>query len=152
MNRKLLFLASALLAGLTPQGFAAYTGWQHAGSIYLLTTPEGANLPATAAETDFPVLLRLHKDWFNFSQAKPNGEDLRLATSAGAPLAYQIEQWDAAGGTASLWVRVPSIKGNARQEIKVYWGKADAESESNGKAVFNESNGCLLYTSDAADE
>jgi len=143
MKRSMILLASALFVGFAPLGFAAYAGWQHAGSIYLLTTPEGANLPATAAETDFPVLLRLHKDWFNFSQAKPNGEDLRFATAAGAPLAYQIEQWDAAGGTASIWVRLPSIKGNARQEIKVHWGKADAVSESSGKAVFNESNGYL---------
>ena len=28
---------------------AQYTGWQHFGSLYLLTTPEGANLPATAS-------------------------------------------------------------------------------------------------------
>ena len=46
-------------------------------------------------------------------------------------------------GTASIWVRIPKIKGNARQEIKLHWGKADAASESNGKAVFNESNGYL---------
>jgi len=139
----MLLLASALCAGFTSQAFAAYPGWQHAGSIYLLTTPEGANLPASAAETDFPVLLRLHKDGFNFSQAKPNGDDLRFATASGAPLSYQIEQWDAVAGTASIWVRLPSIKGNARQEIKVHWGKADALSESNGKAVFNEANGYL---------
>ena len=35
----------------------------------------------------------------------------------------------------------PSIKGNARQEIKLHWGKADAASESNGSAVFNADNG-----------
>ena len=46
-------------------------------------------------------------------------------------------------GTASVWVRIPRIKGNARQAIQMHWGKADAASESNGKAVFNESNGYL---------
>ncbi len=143
MNRPIIFLASALIAGISPQGFAAYTGWQHSGSLYLLTTPEGANLPASAAESDFPVLVRLRKEWFNFSQAKPNGEDLRFATAGGAPMAYQIEQWDAGTGTASIWLRLPSIKGNARQEIKMHWGKADAQSESSGKAVFNDSNGYL---------
>ena len=99
-------------------------GWQHSGSIYLLTTPEGANLPATASEDNFPVLVRLDKDWFNFSQAKAKGEDLRFSTSTGQPLAYQIEEWDAAKGTASIWVRIPTIKGNERQEIKLYWGNA----------------------------
>ena len=40
-------------------------------------------------------------------------------------------------------MRIPVIKGNARQEIKMYWGKADAAGESRGLAVFNESNGYL---------
>ena len=70
--------------------------------------------------------MRLNKDWFNFGEAKAKGEDIRFATGAGTPLAYQIDHWDAAAGTAGIWVRVPAIKGNARQEIKMYWGKADA--------------------------
>jgi hypothetical protein len=122
---------------------AQYAGWQHSGAVYLLTTPEGANLPASASENDFPVLVRLNKDFFDFSQTKANGEDIRFATGTGTPLAYQIEEWDAANGTASIWVRIPTIKGNARQEIKLYWGKADAASESSGSAVFSESNGYL---------
>ena len=120
---------------------AQYHGWQHTGSLYILTTPDGANLPASASEDGFPLLVRLHKDFFNFSQAKVQGEDIRFSTSTGAPLAYQIDEWDAATATASIWVRMPTIKGNARQEIRLYWGKADAASESNGSAVFNADNG-----------
>ena len=121
----------------------AYAGWHHWGSIYILTTPDGANLPATAREEQFPLLIRLHKDSFDFTQAKANGDDLRFSTPAGKPLAYQIEEWDAAKGTASIWVRIPSIEGNARQQIVLHWGKADATSESSGKAVFNQTNGYL---------
>ena len=132
-----------LFAGLLRVASAQYSGWQHSGSIYLLTTPEGANLPATASEEGFPLLVRLHQDFFDFSQAKANGEDIRFSTRTGTPLACQIEEWDAASGTASIWVRLPTIKGNARQEIRLHWGKPGAASESNGKAVFNESNGYL---------
>jgi hypothetical protein len=32
---------------------------------------------------------------------------------------------------------------NARQEIKMFWGNADAVSESSGPAVFSEANGYL---------
>ena len=116
---------------------------EHSGSIWLLTTPDGADLPAEAKVEQFPVLVRLHRDWFDFTQAKPNGDDLRFSTSGGERLAFQIEEWDAAKGIASVWVRVPLITGNSRQEIKLHWGNANAASESNGKAVFNESNGYL---------
>ncbi len=122
---------------------APYPGWQHSGALTMLTTPDGANLPAGAVAEGFPLLVRLHRDWFDFKQAKASGEDVRFSSSTGAALAYQIEEWDAAGGTASVWVRVPRIEGNARQALRMPWGKADAASESSGKAVFNESNGYL---------
>jgi hypothetical protein len=132
-----------LLTGCLRVALAQYPGWQHQGSLHVLTTPDGADLPASASEEGFPLLVRLHQDFFDFSQAQVNGEDLRFSTRTGVPLAYQVEEWDAARGTASIWVRVPAIQGNARQEIRVHWGQAHAVSESNGAAVFNDSNGYL---------
>jgi hypothetical protein len=131
----------ATASAQAPPAKADFQGWKYSGTLTLLTTPDGADLPATATETNFPVLVRLNKDWFNFSQAKPMGEDLRFATSTGIPLACQIEDWDPANGNASVWVRIPSIKGNDRQEIKVVWGKADAAAEANSSTVFHTANG-----------
>ena len=111
--------------------------------MWILTTPEGANLPAAASLADFPLLVRLHKDFFDFSMAAPGGADLRFSTNAGVPLAYQIDHWDAAHGVAGIWVRIPRIEGNSQQELKLHWGNADAKGESSGKAVFNPSNGYL---------
>jgi len=119
-----------------------YRDWRHSGSFYLLTTPDGADLPAGTAVENFPVLVRLDKDGFNFAEAEGGGADLRFA-AGDRPLAYQIETWDAAAGTASVWVRVPSIQGHARQELKMYWGRPGAPSESSGAAVFNRANGFL---------
>ncbi|MEI7899502.1 MAG: DUF2341 domain-containing protein [bacterium] len=118
-----------------------YEAWTHSASLYILTTPAGANLPAGASETNFPLLVRLNAGNFDFSQAKPLGEDIRFSTGAGVPLPYQIEQWDSVGGTASIWVKIPVITGNTTQEIKMYWGRADAAGESSGAAVFNAANG-----------
>jgi hypothetical protein len=140
MTTKLTTTLLAFLA-LLHMASAQYTGWQRSGSIWILTTPEGANLPATASEENFPVLVRFNKEGFDFTTAKANGDDIRFADAAGKPLAYQIEDWNADTGTASIWVRIPVIKGNAHQEIKMFWGKADAASESKGKDVFNDSNG-----------
>ena len=138
MNK--LFCGVIVSAGILYAASAPYAGWQHSGSMYLLTTTDGANLPVTASEEHFPVLVRLNKDWFDFSQAKAKGEDIRFSFRDKA-LAYQVEEWDAAEGTASIWVRIPEIKGNARQELKMYWGKPDAASESKGSAVFHAANG-----------
>ena len=135
-----LITGTAALLVLLGTASAQYPGWSHTGSITILTTPEGANLPAAATEKDFPVLVRLHQDWFDFSQAMPGGEDLRFSAD-GKALAYQVEEWDASHGMASIWVRIPLIKGNARQQVNLHWGKAGATSESDGAAVFNISNG-----------
>ena len=149
MTAKLTITTLTFLA-LLHMASAQDTGWQHSGSMYILTTPEGVNLPATATEEGFPLLVRLNTDGFDFSQAKANGEDIRFADASGKPLAYQIEDWDAAAGSASIWVRMPTITGNAHQAIKMFWGKTDAASESSGAAVFNESNGylCTFHMAD----
>jgi hypothetical protein len=132
-------IAAILLATVTIAP-AQYQGWQHAASFYVLTTPEGANLPATATQEGFPLLLRLDKDSFDFKQAQTTGADLRFG-AAGKPLAYQIDSWNPAAGTANIWVRIPTIKGNSQQKIDMFWGKTDAKGESSGTAVFNETNG-----------
>ena len=118
----------------------ALQNWKHSGSLWLLTTPEGASLPADTQLKNFPVLVRIHRDFLDFSQLLPQGEDLRFTTPAGEPLAFQIEHWDAVAGTASVWVRVPVIEGNSRQELRLHWGNPEAVSVSSGEAVFNESN------------
>jgi hypothetical protein len=120
-----------------------FAAWKHSGTIHMLTTPEGADLPASVSEDNFPLLVRLHKDFFPFEQAKANGDDLRFADDLGAPLAHQIEEWDPAQGNACVWVRIPSIKGNSRQQIKLFWGNSEARSASDGKSVFNGANGYL---------
>ena len=120
---------------------AQYTDWQHSGTVYIITTPEGADLPASVSEQNFPLLVRLHKDFFDFSQAKTNSQDIRFASDEGIPLPYQIEEWDPAGGTASIWVRIPNIRGSTRQAVKMYWGKNGASSQSNGEKVFGTDAG-----------
>jgi len=140
---KSAMLGTALLALLLQTASAQNERWQHSGSYYILPTPEGADLPATASEENFPLLVRLNRGNFDFTQASAKGEDIRFSAN-GKPLAYQIEEWDAAAGQASIWVRIPMIRGNARQEIKMHWGKPDAASESKGSAVFNESNGYVV--------
>ena len=138
-----LGLTVFLILSMAGRALAFDPDWKHAGSITILTTPEGADLPDSASVEGYPLLVTLHKDFFDFRQAKPHGDDIRFSSSAGESLPFQIEEWDSIKGTASVWVRIPVLKGNSRQEIKLRWGNPDARSESSGKAVFNESNGYL---------
>lgn len=86
MNRQLVKRIAAsvfVLLGMLQSANAQYQGWQHSGPLTILTTPEGANLPAGTVVEGFPLLVRLDKDWFDFGKAKPFGEDIRF-TAAGA--------------------------------------------------------------------
>lgn len=140
---KTVLAVSAIVLGLLQTASAQnqYSNWLYSGSIYILTSPAGANLPGSASENNFPLLVRLNTDFFNFSQAKSDGSDVRFTTGAGTNLSYQIDEWNSAGGTASIWVLVPTIKGNTNQQIIMYWGKSDATSASSGPAVFSSTNG-----------
>jgi len=136
----LLTCAAALSAAESAGPFAA---WSRHGSLPILTDAAGVDLPATESVEDFPLLVRLHGDWFPFAEAKDHGEDLRFTDSQGRALPHQIEAWDAAAGTAAIWVRIPRITGQQRQALHLHWGKADATDASDGAAVFNEGNGHL---------
>ncbi len=132
----------------------AFKAWKHRGECWLLTTKEGAELPAGALVQEFPVLVRLQRASFDFRQAQAKGEDLRVTDRSGASLRYQIEAWDPTAGSASVWVRVPRIAGDARQLLRFHWGNPDAKSESDGGAVFGEFNGfvCALHMDEALQD
>jgi len=138
-------LTTLLLALWSAAGFAAATdgpfaAWSRHGSLPILTDATGVDLPATETVEGFPLLVRLQGDWFPFAEAKPRGEDLRFTDGQGQALPHQIEAWDAAGGKAAVWVRIPRLTGQQRQPLHLHWGKADAPDASDGAAVFNEGN------------
>lgn len=134
ITRSLACLAAALLH---PSVVAADPK-AGSGEITILTTPEGADLPAGMVVEEFPLLVRLHRDGFDFSRT-----DVHFTDAAGKPLAHQIDEWDAAGGSAAIWVRIPRIEGNARQTIRMHWGDPAGAVKNGGKAVFDASNGYL---------
>ena len=120
----------------------SYQSWTYSGSLVHPDHP-GGRQPAGLGRrgNQLPAARSAQLRQLHLRQAQPDGRDIRFATAAGATLSYQIEQWDAANGSAAVWVKIPTITGNARQEIKMYWGKTGVTSESSGTAVFNAANG-----------
>jgi len=60
-------LLTSLLVAVRPAALAAVpdAGWEHSGSMFILTTPEGADLPAGESVCEFPLLVRLKRESFD---------------------------------------------------------------------------------------
>jgi hypothetical protein len=118
-----------------------YGQWLYSRTIHLVTTPLGANVTDTVVH--FPVLVRLDQSTIAFSQANADGRDIRFAKPNGVHLPYEIEQWDAAGHAAAVWVRADTLYGNATTDIVMYWGRKNAADFSQASSVFSRTDGYL---------
>ena len=117
-----------------------WLSWQHSAKVLLNTTPSGANMSQNVF--DFPVLVRLNSGNFNFSQARTNGEDMRFIKQDNSALAFEIEDWDSATATATIWVKCDTVYGNNNTRwFTMLWGNLSAKTASNSAAVFDTANG-----------
>ncbi|MFO0904241.1 MAG: DUF2341 domain-containing protein [Pirellulales bacterium] len=118
-------------------------GWRRVGVVWIDTTKSGADLPADALVEQFPVLVRLQRDFFDFATARPDGADVRFTTPDQRLLPFQVDHWSPAEGVAAFWVRVPQIRGGEQQSIHMHWGRDDADPAARPTDVFNSTNGFL---------
>lgn len=114
--------------------------WKYSHPVFLNTSRSGADIKGDVY--NFPVLVRLDKANFDFSQAKPDGSDIRFTKSDYSTLEHEIEHWDQSSYQAEIWVRVDTLFGNdSLQWIMMYWGNEDAQDRSNAAAVFDTASG-----------
>ncbi|MDD5673601.1 MAG: DUF2341 domain-containing protein, partial [Chitinivibrionales bacterium] len=118
-----------------------YATWTYNQSIVMNTMANG--VPIGGNVNNFPVLVRLRPDNFNFGQAASDGSDIRFAKADGiTPLSYEIESWDNAGQKAFVWVHTDTIlASNNTQNFKMFWGKGGAINHSNPPMVFDSGIG-----------
>lgn len=117
------------------------TGWRYQRELRLNTTSPGADIEGTLH--DFPVLIRLNEDNFDFSQAHSDGEDLLFTKEDGTGLPHEIERWDPVTEVAEVWVKVDTLPGNAVTVITMHWGNLAISGSSDGRAVFDTAAGFL---------
>jgi hypothetical protein len=145
---KKLLLTALLLVGMTSMVFSQenYSSWSNVRNIVLNTKTTGAG--STTDLANFPVLIRLTAaDSLVFTKSQKNGQDIRFSKYNGVHFPYQIEQWDSAGRTAAIWVRVDTVKAADSTQaaylngyLKMYTGNAAAADSSKGASVFNITN------------
>lgn len=117
-----------------------YQAWKHKALITV--NIQSLGLGEGSKVVDFPLLVRLNKDNFNFSQAADSGRDLRVAKAGGGPINYQISRWDTAAEKAELWIRVDTILGDRPfAPLNLYWGNPTAPRVSDGAKVFSAESG-----------
>lgn len=140
---------SALLASvlLLPM-MASADDWKQGKKLAFDTTATGVEVDQDVSL--LPVLVRLHSGNFNFSEAKPDGSDLRFfAADNKTPLAFHIEKFDAANELAVVWVKLPKLKAKAKTDaLMVRWGNKDAKPAGESKAVYDESQVLVLNFSE----
>ena len=147
MERHLVF-STLMLSAFVETAPAQFPDRQHSGSIFILTTPEGANSPTSALENHFPVLVRLHEDFLEFSQTKANAEDIRFSASNGMPSAFQSEEFHldgardtiASGSVSGNVVRLKLAASSTAQRINYLdrkaWNQTNLLACTNGIAAL----------------
>jgi biopolymer transport protein ExbB len=122
-----------------PLGGEGLGSWRYFKLLTLDTTASGANVRSDVPR--YPVAVVLTAATFDFSQARPRGEDLRFSDQDGRLLPHAIETWDGSATTAVIWVSV-NVKGLSNaQTITMSWGNAEATDVSDSHAVFDTRDG-----------
>jgi hypothetical protein len=142
--KNILGFAGVLLLATVGSAQENYsTSWTQHKNLYIHTGANRANV--TANVTNFPLLVRLNSTNFGtgFAQAKGNGADIRFTKTGNVVrLKHQIETWDSAGKTATIWVLIDTVKASLNnQTFMMHWGNAAAADSSKGSAVFDTANG-----------
>ena len=117
--------------------------WKYSQELVLDTSTAGANVAGEVR--NFPLAVALGTNNFDFSQAQPDGADLRFSLERnGPPLPHHIESWGGTNPAAIIWVKIPLVHGNrADQKLFLHWGNASAKASGNSAAVFDTSEGWI---------
>ena len=139
--------------------------WNYARTFYLNTTALGAGVAGTV--TGFPVLIRLTRNNFDFSQARSDGQDCKFTKADNTSLPFEIERWDPAAARAEIWVKVDTIFGNDSGHcFTMYWGASAVgstgspqgsvtntltPSTGSGTSAAATSNGAAVFDTGASE-
>ena len=101
--------------------------------------------------TDFPILVRLTDQNFNFNQCREDGFDIRFYDSNGDALSYQRERHDFDGKKAEYWVKVPLISSSQNTVITMEYGNLTAGDGADPGNVWDDSFISLWHLDEDAD-
>jgi hypothetical protein len=114
--------------------------WNFSKKIFINTTASGAGIENNVY--NFPLLLRLSKNNFDFSRTESTGNDVYFTKTDGTRIAFEIERWDRQAQLAEIWVKIDTVFGNnPNQCLIMFWGNSNAITSSSPSKVFDTSDG-----------
>jgi len=144
-------LALLVLLALLPATANAWwnTDWKFRKKIGINTSSTGADLKDSVANG--LVAVRLHSGNFLFTDARPDGVDLRfVANDDKTPLRYFIEYFDGANQLALVWVQLPHMTaGTSADFLYMYSGNDKAPAAADQKGSYDAQRLLALEFSEA---
>jgi biopolymer transport protein ExbB len=119
--------------------------WTLRKKITLDTSGSGAAITEPVGAV--PVLIRLYDGNFRFTNAKPDGSDIRFVGEDDKTLlTYHIEKFDPLLNEAFVWVKVPDLKTGTKNVIWLYYGNGGSKAVKveDSKGTYDE-NTVLVY-------
>jgi len=133
------FCALLVLLLLLPMSAQAWWSgdWKFRKKITLNTSPTGADLKDSVGPA--LVAVRLHSGNFLFTDARPDGGDLRfVANDDKTPLKYFVEFYDATNQLALVWVQLPHISpASSAEYFYMYSGNDKVSAGGDAKAAYD---------------
>jgi len=139
----ILFFAISLLfvpwTGAQEKNNVKYFFWKDTwhdagGNTYNYRIP--IEISSRSRVNNYQICLTLTPENFNYTHAKPRGEDIRFVAEREGKLVelpYWIEKWNPKG-ESKVWIKVPLIRDTVR--VYLYYGNSEVSSKSSGKDVF----------------
>ena len=146
LSKKIGLAAAVLLMSLQAH---AGDDWAHKKKLSFDTTATGTEIKEDVAQ--LPLLVRLHSGNFTFSEAKPDGADLRFFGADGkTPLPYHVDNFDSANELANVWVALPKLSASSKADSLVMaWGNPKAESAAASAKTYDAAQLFVYHFGDA---
>ena len=140
-----LRILSVTFAGLLTSQFLSAQDWYNADWAYrCVLSVQGL----VAAQTDYQVKIDLTST-FDFTNTLDDGSDIRVTASDGTTeLPFWIEEWNKAGTTGTIWVKVPTLP-TGGMTVYLYYGNPAPVILPPGPAVETSPSG--PFTKDPAN-
>lgn len=117
--------------------------WSYRKKITIDGGPKGANLGGDLGRV--PILVRLHDGNFKFTDAKPDGSDIRFIDADDkTPLKFHIETYDNLLDIALVWVDLPALRAGGTADIWLYYGNTNAPEAADPRGTYDDST-ALVY-------